>query len=214
MATFNVTQTTDNGVGDTPGTLSYAIVQANEMAGDDTITFNTDVRLTGVMQSLINSNITIVGNGNSLSGDVNESGTADPEDVRPLFIRSGTIKISDLTITNSVAKGGDGAGMAGGGAGMGGGLFIYDGTVSLNNVVFSNNQAIGGDGGYNSFGGGGGGLFGDGGSGGGLSRLGDGYLYGSGGAGGGLFGDGGSGGGGSVGGSIDFGGNGGDGGGR
>jgi len=65
MATFTVTQTTDNGLGDTLGTLSYAIFQANQLAGDDAIVLNNDVRLTSavVIPSFINSNITLEGNG-------------------------------------------------------------------------------------------------------------------------------------------------------
>ena len=61
MATFNVTTALDNGLGDTAGTLSYAIKQANTIAGDDTISLNTNVRLTGATAttSFINSNITI-----------------------------------------------------------------------------------------------------------------------------------------------------------
>jgi len=58
MTTFSVTSATDNGLGNTPGTLSYAILQANQLAGDDTISMNTDVRVTGVMKTLVNSNIT------------------------------------------------------------------------------------------------------------------------------------------------------------
>src|SRR4028119_1758860 len=77
MTTFSVTSATDNGLGNTPGTLSYAILQANQLAGDDTISMNTDVRVTGVMKTLVNSNITIVGNNHSLSGDVNNNGSND-----------------------------------------------------------------------------------------------------------------------------------------
>jgi FG-GAP-like repeat len=139
MTTFNVNQTTDNGKGDTAGTLSYAILQANNQAGDDQIVLDNDVRLTGAMQQLISSNISIVGNNHKLSGDVNNNATVDAGDVRPLFVFSGTVGISDLTITNGLAQG-----SKGGGAGMGGGLFVYDGDVSLNNVTLNNNKAIGG----------------------------------------------------------------------
>ena len=86
MANFNVTQTTDDGTGNIVDTLSYAIVQANQTPGDDTITLNNDVRLTGTMQSLIDSNISIIGGNYSLSGDANNNGTADAGDVRTLFI--------------------------------------------------------------------------------------------------------------------------------
>ncbi|AFY48280.1 putative extracellular nuclease [Nostoc sp. PCC 7524] len=171
MADFVVNQATDDGTGSQANTLSWAILQANQLAGDDTITLANNVRVTGVMKTLINSNITIVGNGNSISGDANNNGVTDVGDVRPLFILSGTVNISNLTITNGMAKGGDSR-RGGGGAGMGGGLFIYDGSVSLTNVTFSNNKALGGTGsGGSGFGGagmfgnsvsyGGGGLFGN-----------------------------------------------------
>jgi FG-GAP-like repeat/FG-GAP repeat len=144
MAIFNVTQTTDNGKGDTVGTLSYAILLANTTSGDDTIDLNTDVRMTGRMQELINSNINIFGNNHKLSGDANGNGTVDAGDVRPLFVLSGTVEISNLTMTNGLAKGRGASDGAGSGAGMGGALFIYDGAVSLNNVTLNNNKAIGG----------------------------------------------------------------------
>jgi hypothetical protein len=114
------------------------------------------------MKTLVNSNITIVGNNHSLSGDVNNNGINDSGDVRPLFILSGSVNISDLSITNGRAQGGSGGG---GGGGLGGGLFIYDGNVSLTNVAFTNNIAQGGFG--SGFGSGGGGMFGNGSSGGG-----------------------------------------------
>jgi Ca2+-binding RTX toxin-like protein len=160
MTTYSVTSATDNGLGDTEGTLSYAILQANQLPGDDTISMNTDVRVTGVMKTLVNSNITIVGNNHSLSGDVNNNDINDSGDVRPLFVLSGSVNISDLSITNGRALGGSGGG---GGGGLGGGLFICNGNVSLTNVAFTNNIAQGG----NSSGSGGGGMFGNGSSGGG-----------------------------------------------
>src|ERR687886_3116998 len=144
MTTFNVTSATDDGTGLTTGTLSYAILQANQLAGDDTISIDTNVRVTGVMKTLVNSNIAIVGNNHSLSGDANNDGINDSGDVRPLFILSGNVNISDLSITNGRAQGGNGGG--GGGGGLGGGLFIYDGDVSLTNVAFTNNIAQGGRG--------------------------------------------------------------------
>ncbi|MBD2518828.1 cadherin-like domain-containing protein [Nostoc sp. FACHB-973] len=166
MANFIVNQATDDGTGLTAGTLSYAILQANQLAGDDTITIDSDVRVTGVMKTLVNSNITIVGNNHTLSGDANNNGINDNGDVRSLFILSGTVSISDLTIANGRAKGGD-SGQGAGGAGLGGGLFIYDGNVSLTDVAFSNNVAQGGSSGVSGLSKGGGGLFGNGGGGGG-----------------------------------------------
>ena len=49
MADFRVTQNTDNGTGDVEGSLSWAIKQANETAGDDTITLGTNVNINGMM---------------------------------------------------------------------------------------------------------------------------------------------------------------------
>ena len=198
LVNFDVTVATDNGSGTVAGTSSKAIFDANAAAGDDTITLNTNVTVTGVMQTLVNSNIDFIGNNFSVSGG---------NSFRPFFVKSGTVNFTNLTITNGLAVGGfsyDG----GRGAGMGGGLFIYNGTVAVNNVIFSNNNvAIGGllgpgMGGYSgggmfgsSNGGGGGGLFGgatnttagyggNGNYGGGISAFGGGGAGVSGGAGG------------------------------
>ncbi|MEH2115750.1 putative Ig domain-containing protein [Nostoc sp.] len=141
MANFIVNKTTDDGTGLTPGTFSYAILKANQLAGNDTITLNNNVRVTGVVKTLVNSNINIVGNNHTLSGDANGNNINDNGDVRPLFILSGTVNISNLTITNGRAKGGDsGSGNGGFGGGGGGGFG-------------------GGNGGNGGFGGGGGGGF-------------------------------------------------------
>ncbi|MBD2565783.1 MULTISPECIES: hypothetical protein [Nostoc] len=40
MALYQVTQTTENGNGDTVGTVNYAILQANQLPGDNTISIN------------------------------------------------------------------------------------------------------------------------------------------------------------------------------
>ena len=142
--TFTVTEENDNGLANTPGTLSYAIRQANDPNGHasredgskglDTIEFQTDITVTAPMLAVIDSDITIVGNGHTLSGGKLH---------RPLFIKSGSVKISDLTIEDGLAKG-QNTGRGGAGAGMGGGLFIFDGDVSLKDVAFNGNRAFGG----------------------------------------------------------------------
>ncbi|WP_341532122.1 calcium-binding protein (plasmid) [Nostoc sp. UHCC 0302] len=170
MTLYQVTQTTDNGNGDTVGTLSYAILQANRNAGTDAIELKTNVRITSVMKRLPDSDIVIIGNDKTVSGDANNNGQTDNEDLRPFFIKSGNVKFYDLTITNSTAKGGDSR-LGGGGAGMGGGMFIYGGDVSLSNVTFSNNLAQGGSTTEQGLGNGGGGMFGNGGFGGGGGGL-------------------------------------------
>ncbi|MEM6432577.1 MAG: hypothetical protein AAF773_01775, partial [Cyanobacteria bacterium P01_D01_bin.115] len=168
MANYDVTQATDNGLGDTVGTLSWAILQANTdgetlnsgnaSGTDDTITLQTNVQIDGVMLTLLNSNIEIIGNGFTIDGDSSTDADTDG-DFRPLFVKSGTVTISNLTIANGLAKGGN-ADRAGAGAGMGGGLFIYDGDVALTNVTFNNNQAIGGSSDNQGGGRGGGGTYG------------------------------------------------------
>ena len=147
LANFNVTAATDDGSGTVAGTLSKAILDANAAAGNDTITLTTNVTVTGVMKTLINSNIDFIGNNNSVSG-----GNA----FRPFFVKQGTVNFSNMTVTNGRAKGGD-SGQGAGGAGLGGGLFIYDGNVSLTNVAFSNNAAQGGRSGVSGLSRGGGG---------------------------------------------------------
>ncbi|MBW4681753.1 MAG: DUF4347 domain-containing protein [Microcoleus vaginatus WJT46-NPBG5] len=216
LANFDVTVATDDGAGNTPGTLSWAILQANNTAGDDTITLNNNVRLTGSPQIAIDSNINIIGNNFTVSGDANNSGSNDAGDVRPFFVRSGVVNFSNLSVTGGRAQGGNGGG---GAAGMGGGLFIYGGTVTLSNVGFSNNSAVGGNGGGYGGGNGGGGFGGNGGSGGivGGNGGGGGFFGGNGGSGGyGNGGVGGYGGNGGLfaggGGGAFFGGNGGNGG--
>jgi Ca2+-binding RTX toxin-like protein len=211
LANFDVTFITDAGSGGKNNTLSWAINQANTTPGDDIITLRNNVVFSLPPTIAIDSNIVINGGGFSVSGDRTNSGTNDSGDVRPFFIKSGTVTLSNLTITGGRAEGGNGFGGGGGAAGMGGGLFISDGTVTLNNVKFTNNSAIGGNGASGSDGGGGGtGSSSTSGTGGSGGIFGGNGGFGGGGAGG--FGGGGGGGFGGIGGIGGFGGGGGDGG--
>ena len=121
--------------------------------------------------------LTINGNGATLDG-ADASGHSFGQ--RGLFVYGGAVTINDLTIANTVARGGGGgtgspaAAAGGGGAGLGGGLFVGNsdtvvGVVSLSGVDFVDNAAIGGNGGktidMGGGGGGGGGLGGNGGNG-------------------------------------------------
>ena len=65
-ASYNVTSSNDNGLGNITGTLSKAIKDANTAAGADTITLGTNVTLTGVPKVMIESDITFVGNSNTI----------------------------------------------------------------------------------------------------------------------------------------------------
>jgi fibronectin-binding autotransporter adhesin len=75
----------------------------------------------------------------TLTGDINGNGHGG------YMVMSGTVTVTDATISDFMTKGGDGSG---GGAGMGGAFFINDGaTLVLNNVDMLHNTAKGGNGG-------------------------------------------------------------------
>ncbi|SHK06892.1 Peptidase M10 serralysin C terminal [Roseomonas rosea] len=128
------------------------------------ITVTADILLAQEMLAInlaAGSSLTIAGGGHVLDG-----GDAH----RGFFVYSGSVRIEDLSIQNTLAEGGDGGGgrgRGGGGAGLGGGLFVATGAdVTLRDVTFADNAARGGAGGAvstGSAGGGGGGMGGDGG---------------------------------------------------
>ncbi len=168
---YDVTEPNDDGIGQSQGTLSWAILQANTVShGADTITLKTDVNVNGAMKTLINSDIT-------LQSDSTKRTISGNNQFRPLFVKSGNITIKNLTLANGKAKGGN-SNQGGGGAGLGGALFIYDGNVVIDGVAFNNNSANGGNGGDTTQSLGGGGLFGNGGGygGGGLFAASTGYT--------------------------------------
>ena len=153
---------------------SSALVNAIDSAvAGDTITFTQSFTLQANLPQ-INKNLTINGAGFTLDGN---------SQYRAFGVTSGAVAINNLTITNTVAHGGNAGnsqtwggfsqiwgGGGGGGAGLGGGLFVGSGaTVTVTNVSFTKDQAIGGAGGTTSGyivitpgGGGGGGYLGDG----------------------------------------------------
>ncbi|MGF1492673.1 MAG: DUF4347 domain-containing protein [Microcoleaceae cyanobacterium] len=158
---FQVTRDTDDGTGETEGTLSWAIRQANQIGGEDTITLTTDVRLNLAadlkrMQALIDSNITFIGNNFTICGDNDGDNVLDlnGEDRPIFFVQSGNVVFQDLTLTNGVARGGE-SDAGGAGAGLGGALFITNGNVTVDNVFFRNNRAVGGNSNEGGYGGGG-----------------------------------------------------------
>ncbi len=169
-ATYTVTSTADDG---SAGTLRYAINQANANPGS-TINFAANLGGISLTSALppINASMSI----NGASGDGGISGS---NQYRIFLVNSGTVAISNLTLKNGLAQGGnggDGSGGGGGGLGAGGAIFIRgnDGgrtapTVTLTNLNLVNNQAVGGNGGAgvssDKAGGGGGGLGGNGGNG-------------------------------------------------
>ena len=183
-ATFNVS--------DEPG-LRNAIFTANSN-GDPTNTINItgNIALTRSLP-MITASLTVNGGGNTI--DAQNNG-------RVFFIQGGAADISNVTIDNARAQGGNGgiggfsAGGGGGGLGAGAAVFVNaDASASLSGVTVGTATAQGGNGG-NSYGGGGG-YEGTGGSsrGGGGGEFGNGGNgNGGGGGGGGREGNGGAGG--------------------
>ncbi|CAN7689000.1 autotransporter outer membrane beta-barrel domain-containing protein [Mesorhizobium sp. LjRoot246] len=138
------------------GDLQLALFNADF---GDTITFETNVTLTANLPLVRTGNLTINGQGFTLSGN---------NQYRGLFVQSETddgivinVAINDLTITNATAQGGKGGdarfavygnpshgGGGGGGAGLGGALFVGSfANVTLSNVNLQTNLARGGNGG-------------------------------------------------------------------
>lgn len=172
--------------------LNAAIISANS-GGDNTINLTATINF-GTGEAFTENfrpfnvsstfgqtthTITVDGGGNTILA-------ADDSTLRGLFVYGGTVNLSNMTIQNTVAKGGNGGGSTtggssgggGAGAGLGGGLYVASGaTVNLGTVTFSSCVAQGGEGGGilesadNNGGGGGGGLFGNGGDGANISTV-------------------------------------------
>jgi hypothetical protein len=132
--------------------LRAAIVGA---VNGDTITFTADITLLADLPAA-QKNVTIIGSNRTLSGN---------NQFRGLFIGafSGsiqtavTVAIQDLTIANALAKGGSAVNGGGGGAGLGGAIFVASlATVTVSNVNLTNNSAVGGSSGIGNTSGGGG----------------------------------------------------------
>ncbi|WP_375596368.1 autotransporter-associated beta strand repeat-containing protein [Algihabitans albus] len=165
--------------------LRNQIFNANDTGGTQTITLTGNITLTQSLP-MITDSITIVGGGFTI--DANNAG-------RVFFVQGGAADISNVTIANALAQGGDGGGgvfAAGGGGGLGAGAAVFvnaGASASLSNVTLGDAAAQGGAGGDGRTGSGGGG----GGGGGGLGGDGGGGVV-AGGGGGGYAGAGGDGG--------------------
>ncbi len=157
-AAYTVTSTADTGAA---GTLRWAIEQANADAGS-TITLQDNLGTITLNSALpfITAAMTISGGtGNTVSG---------AGQYRIFFVKAGSssVTITNLTLADGYAHGGDG-GLGGGGGGLGAGAAVFadEGNVTLQGVQFSGNAALGGNGasgnghysGMNPLGGGGGG---------------------------------------------------------
>ncbi len=150
------------------GSLTDAIAQANAGLYSQIEIKENLGTISLTSQLFVNANVSIDGKSNTI-----DMGASD----RAFFIAGGAVLISDLTIQNGSAAGGDGSGGGGGGAGLGGAIFVANGqaispaitratNVTLERVQFVNNSARGGAGAETAterVGGGGGGMGGNGG---------------------------------------------------
>ena len=135
----------DDGVDVGGVSLRDAINVANSNSEADTIIFGVTgtIRLADYLPSIL-SEMTIAGPGTeklSISG----------EGACAILLAAGAdLTITDLTLSDGLARGGNGApdGIAGGGgaAGMGGALYVDSGNVWLENIAFRYNMAVGGNG--------------------------------------------------------------------
>lgn len=166
--TYSVSVTADDGTGTVADTLSWAIAQANANPGADVIQIGTDVTMTGVMRQLIDGDLTVQNDGSVRTVFCQDN------PYRPFFIKSGTVLIDGVIVGYCQAVGGSGSG---GGAGLGGAIFVNAGSLTLQNATLTGNAATGGAGSPTPTGLGGGGMRGS-----GVTAF-------AGGGGGGLYGD-------------------------
>ncbi|MCA8910127.1 MAG: hypothetical protein KDB82_00360 [Planctomycetes bacterium] len=157
--TFTVTNANDSGA----GSLRDAIDQAEAASGADVIDFNigaaTPIELStmdltkgyGKTAIVIDSEIDIDATSSAFAVTITRAAAA-PE-MRLFGIGPNAIvTMTGLTLDGGIARGGDGGAgpsalfIGGGGAGMGGAIYLYQGELTLQNCTLSNNQAIGGSG--------------------------------------------------------------------
>lgn len=175
-ATFNsgytVTSTSDENTGSgNSGTLRYVLNKINTdipsvMKIIDMTGISGTITLTSALPPL-NYSMSIIGPGMAsltINGD---------RLYRPFFIGQGTspfsaaspaapnVTMKYFTVANGLGKGGNGWSGAGGGAGMGGAIFLNAGTLNVDSVSFTGNVAKGGFSNVYIGAGGGGGFEGD-----------------------------------------------------
>jgi hypothetical protein len=152
-----VTSAADDG----PGSLRQTLAAANAYPGVNGIAF--DLPGPGPYRIVLASDLPPVTGTVTVLGPPDGSLTLDGGGAhRPWLVNGGTLVLDHFTVANGLGKGGDSVG-GGGGAGMGGALFINQGAVTLRRMVFQGNRAVGGSSapGLDGQGGGGGGFGGD-----------------------------------------------------
>jgi hypothetical protein len=146
---LTVSNTDDSGA----GSLRQAIADANDVAGDDTITFapalsGQTISLSSVGDNtfgpsalLVNSNITIDGSTNKIT--ISRNATEQPVSLRLFYVTgAGHLTLKNLTLSNGRAKGGD-AYSGGAAAGLGGAI-VNAGALELAGVTLIGHEAVGG----------------------------------------------------------------------
>ncbi len=142
LQTFNVTNSNNSGAGSLREAIEFAennnnngtkdVINLASIAGQ-TINLNSSL-------PTISEQVEIKGNNVSINGlDTHQIISVNGE------TNSTQIILSDLTLRDGKAEGGDAGGGAGGGLGAGGAIFINKGQVVADDVTFSSNSAVGGN---------------------------------------------------------------------
>lgn len=121
---------------------AYSVVFALP-AGFETITLQE-------MLPILNLNAPnpVVIEGNNSAGSGTQITINGNNSYRGFFAQQGNITLQNMTIQNTVARGGSGGTNGGGGGlGAGSGLFVNQAIVGISNLSFSNNASLGGAGG-------------------------------------------------------------------
>ena len=135
MATFTVLNTGDSG----PGSLRWAIDQANTTAGADVIEFQSD--MTGIItltagELLVSDDVTITGLG---SAAISVFGNNASRIFNIQGVSSLNVTISGLTLSGGKVTGADG-----------GAILNNNSSLTLNDLIISNSKADNGAGIYNN----------------------------------------------------------------
>ncbi|HSW86107.1 MAG TPA: hypothetical protein VLG49_01250, partial [Rhabdochlamydiaceae bacterium] len=164
--TVNSTADTNTGVGNS-GTLRFCL---NQYGSGDTINFDPTVFPSSTATAItLTSQLPIVRLPVTIAGNIQTNGSpavaiSGAGAFEGFYIVAGpTVSISNINITNALAKGGAGGdcangGGGGGGVGAGGGIYVDQTAtgVTIQNVVLNSNTAHGGSGGNLNAGGSGG----------------------------------------------------------
>ena len=142
-------------------TLREAIEQAKTNGhDDDIITFANSldggkITLASPLPLLLQEDTCTTDCSFTIGGDNAHVTISGDNEHRVFFVTNNTdVVLSNLTIADGLAQGGDGAGNGGGGLGAGGGVFVDNrGVLTLSDVSFESNAAQGGDGGTGGTGG-------------------------------------------------------------